>query len=239
MRLFGLFIVCALVFAGTNVNASQNGKVQVAQANGKKATVDELVALADSGNSLAQLQMGLILRSGLDGVAKDPKRAFGYLLKAAEQAQWNSQYMIADMYATGWGVGKDPVSALKWASIAAGRGSKAGLSIATKLRGTLDKKSIKKAQSIADKWTKVTLIDGRPAGKYSVSCRVLRIQIEQAKNFMDNVKTKNDTKRFKSSIGIKKWSSLLIIYPSGIVALDDISRRYKGLRKVRSRKGCS
>lgn len=221
-------LVATNVRAGTKETATED----------YTARVEELTPLADGGSALAQLEMGLILRNGFGGIPKDPERAFDYLLKAAEQDQWNAQYIVADMYAEGWGVPKDQVSALRWASIAAGRGSEAGLNIAEGLRSALDQTSRQKAQSMADQWAPATLIDGRPAEEYNVRCVVLQVQIDEAKDFMNKVKTEADAKELISVAGAMKWSSLGMIYPSGTVALSDVARRYRGLLDIKSNKKC-
>lgn len=174
----------------------------------------------------------------MGGITKDPERAFGYLLKAAEQGQWNAQYSVAGMYAKAWGVPKDQILALRWASIAAGRGSKMGLAIAEMLRSALDQKSRLKAQSMADQWSQATLIDGRPAEEYKVRCAVLQVQIDEAKDFMSKVKTEAQAKELISASGAMKWSSLIMIYPSGTVALSDVARRHRGLLDIKSSKKC-
>ncbi|MCR4377808.1 MAG: sel1 repeat family protein [Rhodospirillales bacterium] len=230
-------LVLPIVFftlVATNVRAG----TKEAAAEDYTARVGELTPLADGGSALAQLQMGLILRSGLGGIPKDPERAFGYLLKAAEQDQWNAQYVVAGMYAEGWGVPKNQVSALRWASIAAGRGSEAGLSIAEVLRSALDQTSRQKAQSMADQWSQATLIDGRPTEEYNVKCVALQVQIDEAKDFMNEVKTEAEAKELISATGAIRWSSLGMIYPSGTVALSDVARRYRGLLDIKSSKKC-
>jgi TPR repeat protein len=244
--MFRTIILCTFITVAIGCQAAAGesksgwGKVrQAIQTEDYKTALKELEPIADSGHPYAQLQMGLILRSGMGGVPKDPRLGFRYLLKAAKQDQWNSQYVVAGMYAEGWGAPKDQVAALRWASIAAGRGSKAGLSIAKELRSTLNHKSRQKAQSKADQWSQATLIDGRPAEDYNVRCVVLRLQIDEAKDFMNKVKTEAGAKELLSAAGAKKWTSLVMIYPSGTVALSDVARRYQGLLDIQSAKVCS
>lgn len=128
-----------------------------------KSALTHLEPLANDGDIKAQLQIGLILRRGLGDVTKDEARAFNYFLGAAGQKQWNSQYIVAEMYAEGSGVTQDDVAALKWAGIAAGRGSKTGLALANKLRTRMSEDDIRRAQVDIDAWSKATLIDGRTA----------------------------------------------------------------------------
>ncbi|WES29929.1 tetratricopeptide repeat protein [Varunaivibrio sulfuroxidans] len=198
----------------------------------------KLTPLADGGNPLAQFELGLIYKSGLYGVPKDPERGFAYLLKAAKQGQWNSQYIVAVMYEQGRGVPENRLAALKWASIAAGRGSRTGMTIAKRLRSVLPRAMVKKAERMADKWTPATLVDGRPPAQYTVNCTMLRVQLDEAEDFLKSIKTEADARRLASPSGAARWSSLILVYPSGTVALSDISRRYRGLLDIKAAKGC-
>lgn len=202
------------------------------------SSVRTLTPLADAGDARAQFLLGLIYKSGLDGVPKDPERGFGYLLKAAKKGQWNSQYVVALMYEQGWGVPKNQRAALKWASIAAGRGSRTGLHIAKRLRGGLPLAVVKKTEQVVDAWAPATLVDGRPPSRYTVSCVALKVQLDEAEDFMKTIKTETDSNRLASRSGAVRWSSLAMLYPSGTVALSDISRRYRGLRDIEAAKGC-
>ncbi|MDH5488913.1 MAG: sel1 repeat family protein [Rhodospirillaceae bacterium] len=241
LLLAGFFLVSTESFARSNSETIAEIKKaqQAMKADDYKSAVRILTPIADEGNTFSEFLLGIILRNGFGGVAKDPELAFKYILKAAEKDHWSAQYSIAGMYAMGSGVEKNPEAALKWAIISAARGSKAGLSLAKKLRKELSDETRIKAQAIADKWSKVTLIDGRPANEHKTSCPVIKLQIKEAKDFKNNIKNKNSAKELYTASGAIRWSSLVILYPSGDIALDDIGRRLDGLLEVKSAKGCS
>ncbi len=247
MNLFRAAVVCALALVATvcQTTTAKSGSnlVNVEQQTKNtdyEAEVRRLTPMADNGGTLAQLYLGLILKNGLGSVPKDPVRALGYLLKAAESDQWNSLYIVADMYYDeGWGIPQDKFEAFKWASIAAGRGSRSGLSLANKIRRTLSPDQIKKVEVIVDAWSApVTLIDGRPASHYSVECGVLGFQIREAADFINKVKNEADAEQLETKTGPVKWPGLAVVYPSGEVAFSDIARRHQGLLNIKSNTYC-
>lgn len=70
----------------------------------------ELKPLADKGNSLAQVTLGLMYYEG-KGVAQDYKEALKLYLSAADQGKAMAQLSLGFMYAAGQGVREDFVQA--------------------------------------------------------------------------------------------------------------------------------
>lgn len=90
--------------------------------------ISKLEALAASGNAEAAYHLGMASLRGLDGVAKDPKRAFAHFTKAAEGGDPLGAYKLGCFYdGQGAGVVSDDAElALKHKLVAA----KAGYSLA-------------------------------------------------------------------------------------------------------------
>jgi uncharacterized protein len=85
--------------------------------------------LAEQGNALAQLGLGLMYAKG-QGVPQDYAQAFVWYRKAAEQGDADAQTTVGLMYRQGRGVSQDYAQALIWYRKAADQGdSRAQLSL--------------------------------------------------------------------------------------------------------------
>ena len=80
-----------------------------------------LAPLADRGNVVAQMQLGLIYARG-EGVLRDDVTALNWLTRAAEQGQSEAQFEVGVMHRDGLGTPIDGMQALKWFERAAERG---------------------------------------------------------------------------------------------------------------------
>jgi TPR repeat protein len=90
-------------------------EARAAEARGDFSTAAALWApLAEAGFAEAQFGLGNILRGGRDGVAPDPRRAYGWLRRAAEQGHPRAQLDLGLMLAQGIGVAANPESANYW-----------------------------------------------------------------------------------------------------------------------------
>lgn len=79
-------------------------------------------ALAEAGNSSAQLNLGLLYSLG-QGVPKDERKAVSWYRKAAEQGNAKAQHvLVGTMYDAGQGVSKDEQQAVSWYRKAAEQG---------------------------------------------------------------------------------------------------------------------
>lgn len=77
--------------------------------------------LAKAGNTEAQYNCGVLLRSG-QGAERDDKRALKWFFRAARSGHAKAQYTIGMQYLKGIGVKKDPKVAMGWIEKAAQAG---------------------------------------------------------------------------------------------------------------------
>ena len=96
---------------------------QGADQKGDYATEMQILRpLAEQGNALAQLGLGLMYANG-QGVPQDYAQAVVWYRKAAEQGDADAQTIIALMYINGHGVSQDYAQALIWYRKAADQGN--------------------------------------------------------------------------------------------------------------------
>lgn len=89
----------------------------------------ELLALAEAGNSQAQYIYALRHTAYAPAelqIKDDPKVAFAWMLKAAENRHARGMAVVALYYARGLGVAKDEAKAAEWATRAADKGQPMG-----------------------------------------------------------------------------------------------------------------
>jgi localization factor PodJL len=84
--------------------------------------LDELSALAASGNGKAQLLIGLKYLKG-DGAEKNPVEAAKWIGKAAQRGEPMAQYWAGYVYQHGIGVSADPDEAMRWYESSAEQGN--------------------------------------------------------------------------------------------------------------------
>jgi hypothetical protein len=84
---------------------------------------DWLTRLADSGDTGAQLELGLAYRDGRDGLAADPGTALYWLKRAARGGNAYAADQLANAYADGDGTAADPALARHWWQAAARAGN--------------------------------------------------------------------------------------------------------------------
>lgn len=73
---------------------------------------------ANSGYVDAQYMLGMIYLSGSTQIKKNPRKAFGYILKAAEDFHADALYQAGSMYYQGLGTNKDLTKARKFLELA-------------------------------------------------------------------------------------------------------------------------
>jgi TPR repeat protein len=83
--------------------------------------IEDLLAKAKDGDMLAQIEAGERYATG-KGVAKDPKAAAGWYVKAAEQGSADAQLKLGALFIGGKGLPKNSVEAAKWFQLAADQG---------------------------------------------------------------------------------------------------------------------
>jgi uncharacterized protein len=84
--------------------------------------IELLTPLADRGDAVAQMQLGLIYARG-EGVARDDTAAIDWLTRAAEQGQSEAQFELGIMHRDGSGTPIDGKLAIHWFERAAERGA--------------------------------------------------------------------------------------------------------------------
>lgn len=85
--------------------------------------LDQLSAMASSGNGKAQLIVGLKYLKGEAGIAKNPALAAQWIGRAAQRGEPMAQYWAGYVYQHGVGVSADPDEAMRWYEAAADQGN--------------------------------------------------------------------------------------------------------------------
>ena len=112
--------------------------------------------LADQGDALAQLNLGLMYSTG-EGVPQDYVEAVKWTRKAADQGLAQAQFNLGVMYSKGQGVPQDYVEAHKWYNLSAARATeKETRDMATGNRDIVAAKmtpaQVAEAQKLAREW---------------------------------------------------------------------------------------
>lgn len=84
--------------------------------------IDDLKALANNGNAVAQYNLGIMYAEGL-GVQENNKEAVKWFKLAAEQGDTGAQYNLGVMYTKGLGIKQDYNEAFRWFKLAAEQGN--------------------------------------------------------------------------------------------------------------------
>ena len=83
--------------------------------------LDELHALAEQGDAVAQFNLGVMYENGR-GVPQDDAYAGGWYRLAADQGYADAQFNLGIMYAFGVGMPQDYAEAVRWYRLAADQG---------------------------------------------------------------------------------------------------------------------
>lgn len=86
---------------------------------------DDVLARAESGNTAAQYNLGLLYEKG-QGVSQDHEKSVSWYTKAAETGQADAQCNLGAMYLYGLGVTQDSQKAVSWLSKSAEQGRACG-----------------------------------------------------------------------------------------------------------------
>jgi len=81
-----------------------------------------LEVAADEGDDVANYHLGNIYMEGLEGVKKDYKKGFHYLMRASKSGYARAQYNLAASYKLGEGTTQSREEALHWYALAAAQG---------------------------------------------------------------------------------------------------------------------
>jgi TPR repeat protein len=115
------FIRLVATIAATG--AFVTGAVQASEGIPARREVAWLNQLADQGDAGAELQLGLAYREGRYGLQPNPRKGLRWLTAAARSRNAYAADAVANAYATGEGVTRDPNKALYWWQKAAAEGN--------------------------------------------------------------------------------------------------------------------
>lgn len=113
--------------------------------------LDKFKPLAESGNTLAQFNLGVMYRQG-QGVAADDKQAVAWWSKAAEQGHVEAQDNLGLRYARGQGVAQDWVQADMWFTIAAAAGNETAMKNKKVVEVHMPPEKVVAANVLAQEW---------------------------------------------------------------------------------------
>ena len=119
-----------------------------------QGALEEISALADTGNADAQLELGYRYFTGRT-VAKDLPHAFSLFQQAATAGQADAQYEVAVRLERGWGVAKDADQALGWHRSAASQNHARAAKAAARLEAERATKAAAEEEREADEAAKV------------------------------------------------------------------------------------
>ena len=114
--------IVVFVLPGMEAQQSQRaGVLYEAASKGEGSALKELTALAQSGDSAAQVNLGLMYAFG-EGVPRDYDQAVAWYRKSAEQGEVLAEANLGIVYSNGQGVAKDAAVAARWFRLAAEKG---------------------------------------------------------------------------------------------------------------------
>ena len=121
-RLYSLLILWLLVsgFAQAQIQLSPTLLYKLAT-DGNEVALQNLTAMAESGDAEAQLNLGWIYHDG-EAVSEDSAIAAQWFRRAAEQGLADAQFWVGWMHDIGEGVPKDFAAAVTWYRRAAEQG---------------------------------------------------------------------------------------------------------------------
>jgi len=103
------------------------------------------------GHGLSQYMMGIMTEQG-QGTETDVNKAFDWYMTAAKQGVPDAYFALADMYAKGISVAKDPVQAYAWFNLASKGGHKLAGDMLLGLEKELQSGQLAEANKLADEW---------------------------------------------------------------------------------------
>jgi hypothetical protein len=118
------------------------------------ANYDQLLKLAQQGNSAAQNALGLLYAEGDDkrSIKQDEGEAAGWFTKAAENGSVPAQYKLGLLYWGGHGVPKDQNKAYFWAVLARAGGQEGSKDLAQILANGMTRTQAAAIERQADLW---------------------------------------------------------------------------------------
>jgi len=106
---------------------------------------------AEQGHGLSQYMVGIMTEQG-QGTEPDAKTAFNWYMNAAKQGIPDAYFALADMYAKGTSVAKDPVQAYAWFDLAKQGGHKLAGDMLDSLAKQLQPNQVEQAMKFEQDW---------------------------------------------------------------------------------------
>ncbi len=106
---------------------------------------------AEQGHGLSQYMVGIMLEQG-QGAEPDARSAFDWYMRAARQGIADAYFALADMYAKGTSVAKDPVRAFAWFELARQGGHNLAADMLNSLARQLQPEQINQARRFEQEW---------------------------------------------------------------------------------------
>ena len=94
---------------------------------GQSFTWDELVKMANKGDTKAQITIGQFYYYGENGIEQDYAEAFKWYKKAADAGSSVGEYRVGFCYQKGQGVPQNPQEAIKWYKKSAKQGDEGAI----------------------------------------------------------------------------------------------------------------
>ena len=127
-----MMLVSVVLLTGCGADRTKNKQ---ATEDYSRLSIEQLTAKAESGDAVAQLNLGFMNCQGASG-PQNYAEGVKWYRRAAEQGQANAQFQLGCMYSRGEGVPEDVAKACKWLNLAAA----GGIGEAMKLRVNLEKR---------------------------------------------------------------------------------------------------
>ena len=138
--------------------------------------VADLLAKAEKGEAVAQLELGGIYLKG-EGVMKDVAEAVKWLSKAAELGNGEAQMKLGGIYISGRGVLKNSVEAAKWYMMSAEQGNAPAQCQIGRMH--LTGVGVPKDDVEAYKWSNLAATQGDAAAKKVIAFLLIRMTPKQ------------------------------------------------------------
>lgn len=106
---------------------------------------------AEKGHGLSQYMMGIMVEQG-QGTQPNVDAAFNWYMTSAKQGIIDAYYALADMYAKGISVAKDPVRAYAWFELAQKGGHNLAGDMVRSLGKELQPEQIAMARQFGEEW---------------------------------------------------------------------------------------
>ena len=110
--------------------------------------IEDLIPIAESGDSFAQFVLGYDYANGI-GVAQNDTEAVKWYSLAAEQGDSSSQFNLGVMYANGDGVYQSKIIAHMWWTLSAERGNERAFDYLTSIENQMTPEMLEMAQEVA------------------------------------------------------------------------------------------